>query len=167
MGLMKIILGIILLIMGLLFTITLIGAIIGIPLIIISLLLIISGLIPKNIFKKTIKIVFRVTTAFLVVFIIFAGITLIFDSGKDFWNNTIIVPIMKPFSEGCGSVDLGYKTICDCDGTMLRRTTKGPTEYYCYGTCGECHCTQWNETSQEYEKSSCELKIIKTNETGN
>ena len=156
MNILKIIIALIVFVVGIILTITLVGAIIGIPLIIMAIFLFISGLLSKGLIGKTLKLALRIAFVLLIIFIIFAGITMIFDGGKEFWNDAVVVPVMKPFSEPCGSSDHYYKQECDCDGTMLRKTTIGPTEYYCYGECNNCQCSQLNETTQLYDQVECQ-----------
>jgi len=145
--------AIFLFILGIVLTVTIIGAIIGIPLIILSIFIALLGiLLPKKLIGTTIKLIFKIISAGLIIFIVFASISLISDSGKGFWNKNVLFPIMKPFSEECGYKTETFSQKCECDGTLF----KGENQDYCYGTCLECSCSELNLETNLFEATACE-----------
>jgi hypothetical protein len=149
-----IIVSLILFIVGLILTITIIGALIGIPLIIISIILFVLGVvIPGPIMRKVIK---KGLKPIMIIVAVIVLITILaFFLGPKHWQDDAMLSLLKPYSESCGSSDGFYSEDCICDGTMLTESMIGLSPNYCYGTCSECLCYQLNETSQEKMLVNC------------
>ena len=144
--------GLLTFIIGIVLTFTIIGAIIGVPLIILGVVLFLLGIIiPGRIMMGILKTIFKICLVILVVM----GISLFFNIGKDFWYGNVITPVLKPFSDSCGRENDFAKRTCGCDGTQLKEVLIGSVDYYCYGQCGECACYQYNQSISNYSQVEC------------
>ena len=95
----------------------------------------------------------------IVIFILFL-ISLITSGGRYFWNQAVVTPILKPFSEPCGyGGTSGYRIDCSCDGTLIKDIKIGATSYHCLGQCGECKCYEqdWSTYSETGEVKLTEV----------
>lgn len=106
--------------------------------------------------KKRYKIILSII-GILVVLIL---ISLATSSGRFFWKQSVITPILKPFSEPCGyGGTSGYRVDCNCDGTLFRDVKVGATSYHCLGKCGQCKCYEqdWSSYSETGEVGLTEV----------
>jgi len=148
-----IIVSVLMFILGVILTVTIIGAVIGIPLILLSIVVFILGILIPG---RFLRMVIRIALVLLLIWIVFTGVSFLFEGGKDFWKQKIVVPVLKPFSEPCGeSIPMMKKEECECEGTLLVEKGVGLTNYYCYGKCGECVCFEFNQTTQEDQEIDC------------
>ena len=83
----------------------------------------------------------KVLLSIIAVLILLILISIISSGGRYFWNQAVVLPIMKPFSEPCGyGGTSGMQVDCRCDGTKISDVAVGSTSIYCTGNCGECKC---------------------------
>ena len=83
------------------------------------------------------------TIVVLVVFIIF-------------FQSTIILTVLKPFSEPCGyGGTSGREVQCVCDGSLFADVRDGSTNYYCTGSCSQCKCFSINFSDGSRKEEEC------------
>jgi hypothetical protein len=98
----------------------------------------------------------KILLSIIVVLIVLILISLISQSGRFFWNQAVIVPILKPFSEPCGyGGTSGMEVNCECDGGLISEIAKGSTSIFCMGSCGECTCYNYDFNTKIKTEVDC------------
>lgn len=83
-------------------------------------------------------------------------LTLVVPGGKMFWSQSVILPVVKPFSEACGyGGTSGREVQCACDGSLLVDVKMGSTNYYCTGSCNQCRCYSVNYQDGSKKEEDC------------
>lgn len=72
------------------------------------------------------------------------------------WNQTVMIPIVKPFSEPCGyGGTSGMEVQCGCNGSLFADVKTGSTNYYCTGSCSQCKCFSVNFSDNSKTEVNC------------
>ncbi len=105
--------------------------------------------------KKSSKIILAISLIFVVLLLV----SLLTKGGRLFWNEAIVVPVLKPFSEACGyNYYDGTEHItieCGCDGLLLEDINTGPTTYYCFGERENCECFSSDSPQSKGKEVDC------------
>ncbi len=83
----------------------------------------------------------KISLSIISILIVLILVSLTTSSGRSFLKQTVILPIVKPFSEPCGyGGTSGMEVQCACDGSLFSDVRVGSTNYYCTDTCSQCKC---------------------------
>ena len=83
----------------------------------------------------------KISLSVIGILVVLILLSLATSNGRFFWKQTVVLPIVKPFSEACGyGGTSGMEAQCACDGLSLADIKEGSTNYYCTGSCSQCKC---------------------------
>jgi hypothetical protein len=102
----------------------------------------------------------KISLSIIVILVVVIIISLVTSNGRFFWKQSVITPILKPFSEACGYEGTSnYRVDCNCDGTLFSDIKEGSTSYNCLGQCGQCKCYEqdWSTYSETGKIESTEV----------
>lgn len=78
----------------------------------------------------------KISLSLIGILVVLILLSLATSSGR-----SLVLPIVKPFSEACGyGGTSGMKVQCACDGLSFADISMGSTNYYCTGSCSQCKC---------------------------
>ena len=98
----------------------------------------------------------KISLSIISILIVLILISLATSGGRFFWKQTVILPILKPFSEPCGyGGTSGMEVQCKCDGSLISDVGIGSTNYYCTDTCGDCKCFEVNFSDGSKTEVDC------------
>jgi hypothetical protein len=96
----------------------------------------------------------------LFVLFVLVIISLLFSNGRFFWNQVLVTPALKPFSDICGYGGTSeYRVDCECKGFLFSDVKIGSTSHFCFGECGPCSCYEqsWMYTQNGPEANLTEM----------
>ena len=102
------------------------------------------------------KKMYKISLSIIAVLVALVIFSIIFPGGKSFWKQTVVLPIVKPFSEPCGYGGTSGKEVeCVCDGSLFADVRLGSTNYYCTGSCRQCKCFSVNLNDGTKKEKDC------------
>ncbi len=98
----------------------------------------------------------KISLSIIGVLVALVLFSIFLPGGRSFWNQTVILPIVKTFSEPCGyGGTSGMEVQCACDGSLFADVKMGSTNYYCTDSCSQCKCFSVNFSDGSKTEVDC------------